>query len=360
MADPRLLIFAPVVALALFGNVAHAESEYLFSEVGENQVLSAVLPDGFVVSDVVFASYGLPVEYTKSDACHSEASDAVVASYALGQQQFSINASNDLFGDPCPGIYKRLQVILAISPAGTTSSSSSTTEVATTTTSSTTTTAPEETTTEPATTTTTTGMPVETAPTTTEAEAPIPTAPVVVVPPPNLTTSSVASTTTPTTIAEPTTNTPSSEVTTTWLQPLPSTTATTTQSPTSTLASTTTQMPDTAPETTVRLTVPSVTTTLATAPQEMAQGNPTLTTEGVLELVDEIGQATPEQVAQLIEAVQSAPDDVRREFEAQVDLYSGTFDEYVPVGSSVPVKTRRILIAVSVATTLPVARRRAV
>lgn len=109
----------------------------------------------------------------------------------------------------------------------------------------------------------------------------------------------------------------------------------------------------------MRLTVPSVTTTLATEPQETPQREPAPTVEDVSALVQAIEDADAEQVAELIALVQEAPDDVREAFEAEVDLYSGTFDEYVPVGSSVPVRTRRIVIAVSVATTLPVARRKA-
>ena len=60
----------------------------------------------------------------------------------------------------------------------------------------------------------------------------------------------------------------------------------------------------------------------------------------------------------LIAEVQNAPDDVRKEFEASVDLYSGAFDDYVPVGSNVPVRTRRVVIAVATATMMPVAQRR--
>jgi hypothetical protein len=63
-------------------------------------------------------------------------------------------------------------------------------------------------------------------------------------------------------------------------------------------------------------------------------------------------------IDRLIAEVQVAPDDVRQEFEASVDLYSGAFDDYVPVGSNVPVRTRRVVIAVATATMMPVARRR--
>lgn len=254
------------------------------------------------------------------------------------------------------GIYEL--VISDVVLTDTTSSTSTTSTEPATTTSSTSTTSPTTTTTElsstttaDSTTTTTTVLIEETtlAPTTTQ--LPTQTTVPIVVAPPNLTTTSVATTTTTTTIAEPTTIPESSEVTTTWLATLPLSTATTTLSPTSTLSTTTSLAPTTAPTTTVRPTVPSVTTTLATEPQE-ATSEPTVA--DVAELIANT------EASELVALMQVASDEVRAEFEAQVDLYSGDFDAYIPVGSGVPIKTRRIVIAVSVATTLPVARRKTV
>jgi len=73
----------------------------------------------------------------------------------------------------------------------------------------------------------------------------------------------------------------------------------------------------------------------------------------VVELIAEIAGAelTDEQAAELSAVLSEAPDDVKKEFESQVDVFSGQFDTYVPVGSTVPVGTRRTLVAVT-ATTL--------
>jgi hypothetical protein len=60
------------------------------------------------------------------------------------------------------------------------------------------------------------------------------------------------------------------------------------------------------------------------------------------------------QVAALIEAVQSAPTEVRAAFEKNVDIFKTGLDTYVPVGSNVPVGTRRTLVAIgAVLTMLP-------
>lgn len=61
--------------------------------------------------------------------------------------------------------------------------------------------------------------------------------------------------------------------------------------------------------------------------------------------VDDI---TEEQAEQIIEAVQDAPEEVRNAFEEEINVYSGKFDTYVPVGSAVSVATRRAIVAVTV------------
>jgi len=38
---------------------------------------------------------------------------------------------------------------------------------------------------------------------------------------------------------------------------------------------------------------------------------------------------------------------VREKFEEAVDLYSGDYDDYVPIGSTVTVAERRVIIAVT-------------
>ena len=61
----------------------------------------------------------------------------------------------------------------------------------------------------------------------------------------------------------------------------------------------------------------------------------------------QVEELTEEQVSELIEAVQSAPEEIRTQFETSVDIFASDLGDYVPVGSSVPVDTRRTLIAVA-------------
>ena len=63
----------------------------------------------------------------------------------------------------------------------------------------------------------------------------------------------------------------------------------------------------------------------------------------IFEAIDE-DTLTLEQATAIAEAVQNAPDNVRQEFEAAINIFSGKTDNYTAVGSRVPVRTRRIII----------------
>lgn len=72
-----------------------------------------------------------------------------------------------------------------------------------------------------------------------------------------------------------------------------------------------------------------------------------LPTEQLEEVFDSIpvNELTEEQESQLVETLTSAPDEVKNTFEALVDVYASGLDDYVAVGSSIDVGTRRSLIA---------------
>lgn len=55
----------------------------------------------------------------------------------------------------------------------------------------------------------------------------------------------------------------------------------------------------------------------------------------------------PTKIDALVEAVQEAPEEIREAFESAVNVFDGAVDSYVPVGSSVPISTRRLVIAAS-------------
>jgi predicted exporter len=51
----------------------------------------------------------------------------------------------------------------------------------------------------------------------------------------------------------------------------------------------------------------------------------------------------------IIDAVQKAPDEVRAAFEANINLFGDGFNSYIPLGSQIPISTRRAMIAAGVA-----------
>jgi hypothetical protein len=73
----------------------------------------------------------------------------------------------------------------------------------------------------------------------------------------------------------------------------------------------------------------------------------TVTPEQAAEIFDALDITTLDasQAAELVEAVQDAPVAVRESFEEQVNIFDGVVDSYVPIGSTVPISTRRLVIA---------------
>lgn len=91
------------------------------------------------------------------------------------------------------------------------------------------------------------------------------------------------------------------------------------------------------------------------------------TSEKVLQSIDgeqaaeifdaiDISEITAEEAEQIVAAVQEAPQEVRESFEEELNVFDGAVDTYVPLGSSIPVGQRRVLIAIAAATAaIPVA-----
>ena len=75
-------------------------------------MLQLTAPQGFKINQVIFASYGTPVNYTIGD-CHALNSMSIVQS-AIQNEALTISARNNIFGDPCSGVGKRLSVVLSI------------------------------------------------------------------------------------------------------------------------------------------------------------------------------------------------------------------------------------------------------
>lgn len=84
--------------------------------VAENQSLTLTAPVGQVITSINFASYGTPTGSCATNdltisACHSNTSKSKVEALALGNNSFTIAATNTVFGDPCNGTVKKLAVI---------------------------------------------------------------------------------------------------------------------------------------------------------------------------------------------------------------------------------------------------------
>ena len=84
------------------------------------------------------------------------------------------------------------------------------------------------------------------------------------------------------------------------------------------------------------------------------------TSEKVLESIDTdqaaeifdaipVGDLSMEEEAALVSAVSDAPDEIKDEFETQINVYGEGLDDYVPMGSSVDVGSRRTLLAATAA-----------
>jgi len=228
----------------------------------------------------------------------------------------------------------------------TTTELTTTTTELTTTTTSTTTTVPETTTTVPETTTTW--------PTTTTTVL-TPTVTVTTTTEPPQTTTTVVETTTSTSPQTTTTVLPSTTVVSTTI-PAPATSTTTTTLPPTTTTSSTSTTTTVVADTTTTTTTPTTTTIPETnvtnlSPIALAGAvldELTTSSSDQLEVFFEelnIEDLSPEQQDAVIEALSNAPDDVKETFESTVNVFGGGFDDYTPLGSTVTVGERKVIVA---------------
>jgi hypothetical protein len=195
---------------------------------------------------------------------------------------------------------------------------------------------------------------------------------------PPVTTSTVPETTTTTTTTEP-----EPVPTTTLPPPLETTTTTTTNPPTTT--STVPPVTTTQPDVTTTLQAPTdepkpltqtellntlealseasteaieaIVDSVLSKDLDTSQATLLITSPAVLEnittaqaeqLFNEIAptELSPDEAEAVVAAVQEAPQEVREAFESTLNIFQGFADTYVPLNSTVPVGTRRALIAV--------------
>jgi len=58
-----------------------------------------------------------------------------------------------------------------------------------------------------------------------------------------------------------------------------------------------------------------------------------------------VEELTEEQLEAFTEAIQQAPTKIKKAFEKTINIFGSQFENYVPTGSNIPVKTRRTLVA---------------
>lgn len=90
-------------------------------------------------------------------------------------------------------------------------------------------------------------------------------------------------------------------------------------------------------------------TTTPTEPVATTQPpvEPTAPEPETLEILPPLENLTDAEAAVLVQQLNNAPDELKRQFEEQVNVFSGQFDSYVPADQRIPVGERRTLIAVT-------------
>lgn len=86
--------------------------------VKEGSTANLSCPSGQVIGSITFASYGTPTGSCPSFAassCHAQSSADKVKAACLNKSSCSVPAGNTLFGDPCPGKFKKLAVLFSCS-----------------------------------------------------------------------------------------------------------------------------------------------------------------------------------------------------------------------------------------------------
>ena len=84
----------------------------IYITVNENDKINYVTPTGMKINQILFASYGTPNNY-QYGFCHATSSLTLVETN-INNNELIIDATNNVFGDPCGGTGKQLSVVLTI------------------------------------------------------------------------------------------------------------------------------------------------------------------------------------------------------------------------------------------------------
>ncbi|OQS07128.1 kinase [Thraustotheca clavata] len=85
------------------------KSKSIYKSVQENFTLTLSCDSGYVISNITFASYGKPTDTVEGN-CHAKTSLSVMTKNCVSQQTCLVDAINAVFGDPCVGTGKFLNV----------------------------------------------------------------------------------------------------------------------------------------------------------------------------------------------------------------------------------------------------------
>ena len=295
--------------------ITYSLSNAVWGTANEGSDLTLVAPSGSAFSEVLFASYGTPTGSSGlylTSSCDASTTVQEIQARFIGETSATISADNGVFGDPCGGTYKRLTVVLRYAPLSTTTTSTSTTSTTSTTT------------------TTVVVVPLATTTTTTTL-------------PPTTTTSSTTTTTTTTSTTTTTTLAPTTTTSTTTLPPTVEVLADLGLQETSSKTEVIAAVADAIEE--------GVSATQATALASNAQVLESIEPDQAAEVFEAISVAelSPEQESELVAAVTNAPTEIKEAFEATIDVYASGLDEYVAVGSTIDVGSRKSLLAATAA-----------
>ena len=68
--------------------------------------------------------------------------------------------------------------------------------------------------------------------------------------------------------------------------------------------------------------------------------------EAIQGIAENINTLTAEELDKIVEAVNKAPTEVKKQFEEEVNIFTAGLDNYVPADSNVTVSQRRALVAI--------------
>lgn len=102
-----------------FTTIDHTDTQLIDVQAGESGTASLTVPNGYMVVDITFASYGNPTGTFPNygiGSCHQPASKSVCGKYWMHKTAgtYNFNASNNAFGDPCSGTAKYFRAIVKV------------------------------------------------------------------------------------------------------------------------------------------------------------------------------------------------------------------------------------------------------